>query len=192
MKKISWSFIGIQVAAVLVVSFLISTVFSLCNYGEFDANAVVTMTFVVGVMVGALYLGLSGILMRKLAAGTVKKNVAAQHFENCSTFYSSNATIKIDQATGRIAYISQMNPFAFQVISAKDIDDIKSDYAKGPFGGTNYVYFQFSYKGKKYKLPTFTANRQMYSLKSAEVLEGISKADAYAEMLLNAKNNAAV
>ena len=72
------------------------------------------------------------------------------------------------------------------MISAKNITDIKSDYMKGPLGGTRYVYFQFVYEGKCTKVPTFTS-RNMYSLKSAEVMEAISKADTYAELLERTK-----
>ena len=96
-------------------------------------------------------------------------------------------SFRIDESAGRIAYVSYQNPYEFQMVSAKDITNIKSSYIKGPLGGTRYVYFEFYYNNKKVRIPTFTS-RNIYSLKSQEVLEGISKADAFCDILVHAQN----
>lgn len=75
------------------------------------------------------------------------------------------------------------------MISAKDISNIRSSYIKGPLGGTSYVYFEFFYNKKRTRVPTFTSN-QAFSMNSSEVITAISKADAYCEILENAKNTA--
>lgn len=188
MKKVDMKFVLMEIGGVLAVSFVLSLILTIVNRWEMDL--LIFMTLLLGFMVGSLYIGLSGLITGKLVEKTIRKKMAEHNFENCSTFHGSGATIKIDQGTGRIAFVAKQNPFEFQVISAKDIDRIKSDYVKGALGGTNYVYFEFYYKGKRVRIPTFISRRQMYSMKSSEVLEGISKADAYAEILQNAKNAA--
>uniref|UniRef100_UPI004057B608 hypothetical protein n=1 Tax=Acetatifactor sp. TaxID=1872090 RepID=UPI004057B608 len=191
MKKVSGKFVLMEIGAILLISFIISLIMAICNGWLTRIDMLMITTIMIGFMIGALYIGFSGLITGKLVNNTIEKNIEKHNFQNCSTFTSSNAIIKIDQRTGRIAYVARQNPFEFQIVSANDIDRIKSDYVKGTFGGTNYVYFEFYYNNKRYRIPTFTSTRQMYSLKSAEVLEGISKADAYAEMLQNAKNAAA-
>lgn len=190
MKKVDFKFVLAEIAGVFLIGFLISLIICLTDKDGFRVDIWVLMAIMISFMVGAIYMGLSGLITGKLVEKTIAKNVEKHNFQNCSTFTSSNAIIKIDQVTGRIAYVARQNPFDFQIVSAKDIDRIKSDYVKGTFGGTNYVYFEFYYKGKRYRMPTFTSTRQMYSLKSNEVLTGISKADAFAEILQNAKNAA--
>ncbi len=60
------------------------------------------------------------------------------------------------------------------------------NYKKEPLGGTQYVYFEFYYNNKRVRIPTFTASN-VYSLQSQAVLEGISKADAFCDLLTNAQ-----
>lgn len=52
---------------------------------------------------------------------------------------------------------------------------------------TSYVYFEFYYNGKKTRIPTFTSSNT-YSIQSSEVMEGISKADTFCDILKNAQN----
>lgn len=73
-----------------------------------------------------------------------------------------------------------------QMVEAKELTDIESSYKKAPLGGTSYVYFAFKYNNKKVVIPTFTASN-VYSLQSPAVLEGISKADAFCDLLKNAQ-----
>ena len=110
---------------------------------------------------------------------------------NCSqsVFCAFCHRFDIDEETGKIGYVSYLNPKEFQLLSAANITDIKSSYVKGPLGGTSYVYFEFFYNKQKVRIPTFTSNNT-YSLESSEVLEGISKADTFAEILTNAQNQA--
>lgn len=124
----------------------------------------------------------------RMVAKTVKKNVAKYNFDKSYTFYTVNATVMIDAVGGRIAYISNLNPWKFQMISAKDIADIKSGYKKGLLPETtHYVYFQFSYQGKVMKIPTFTSTHYR-PLAMDKVQNGLKNADAYAEILRAAKH----
>ncbi len=123
----------------------------------------------------------------RMVAKTVEKNAAKHNFDKAYTFYTRNATVMIDAAGGRIAYISNLNPWKFQMISAKDIADIKNDYTKGILPDTTHeVYFQFSYQGKVMKIPTFTSNRYR-PLTMDKVQEGLKNAVTYAEILRAAK-----
>lgn len=123
----------------------------------------------------------------RMVAKTVKKNAEKYSFDKSYTFYTRNATIMIDAVGGRIAYISNLNPWKFQMISAKDIADIKSDYKKGVLPETtHYVYFQFSYLGNVMKIPTFTSNHYR-PLAMDKVQEGLKNAARYAEILTATK-----
>lgn len=188
MKKFSLKFFLAQLGIILGVCLLIGLIAAIVS-GEFEFATIMTTVLLSLIVIGSLYLGLSSLFTGKLVKKTIAKYAAENGFVNYSRFRSSGAVLLIDEQVGRIAYVANQNPFEFQVISAKDIYDIKSSYKKGPLGGTGYVYFEFYCDNKRVRIPTFTSN-QMYSLKSAYVLEGISKADTYCEILQSAKNNA--
>lgn len=189
MKKVNWSYILILIGGVLGLSAIASLIIGIIggNLAGFG-GVMFVFVFIMGIIVFVFHTE-SNFITNRLMKNTLEKDVQALTFQNCSTFTSSNAILKIDEATGRIGYIYYLNPTEFVVISAKNIMDIKSDYMKGPLGGTRYVYFQFAYEGKCIKVPTFTS-RNMYSLKSAEVMEAMSKADTYAELLERTKGAA--
>lgn len=189
MKKVNWNYILILIGGVLGVSALASLIIGIFggNLAGFG-GLMVMFVFIIGIVV-LISNFQSNFITNRLMKKTLENDEQALSFQNCSTFTSNNAILKIDEATGRIGYIYYLNPTEFVVISAKNITDIKSDYMKGPLGGTRYVYFQFAYEGKCIKVPTFTS-RNMYSLKSAEVMEAISKADTYAELLERTKGAA--
>ena len=71
----------------------------------------------------------------------------------------------------------------------KKADPTRLDLMKGPLGGATAVYFSFIYNGKKTKVHTFLSN-QAYNLKSKEIMEGISKADMYVNLLNGLKAEA--
>ncbi len=188
MKKFSLKFFLVQSGIVLGICLLIGLIATIVS-GEFVFATFMTTVVLSLVVIGILYCGLSSLFTDTLVKKTIEKQAAQNGFVNYSRFRSNGAVLLIDEQAGRIAYVANQNPYEFQVISAKDIYDIKSSYKKGPLGGTGYVYFEFFCNNKRVRIPTFTSN-QMYSLKSAYVLEGISKADTYCEILQSAKNNA--
>lgn len=127
----------------------------------------------------------------RIAKKTMERGTQEAGFGVYSTFTSDGSgtigsVLRIDENTGRIGYVSYQNPYEFQLVLAKDITKIKSSYIKGPFGGTSYVYFEFYYNNKRTRIPTFTSNSQFH-VQSEEVLNGISKADAFCEILENAQ-----
>lgn len=189
MKKVNWNYILILIGSVLGLSAIASLILgiiagNLAGFGGF----MVMFVFILGII--ALISNFqSNFITDRLMKKTLENDEQALSFRDCSTFHTNNAILKIDEAMGRIGYIYYLNPTEFVVVSAKNITDIKSDYIKGPLGGTRFVYFQFVYEGKCIKVATFTS-RNMYSLKSGEVLEAMSKADTYAELLERTKRSA--
>ena len=79
-----------------------------------------------------------------------------------------------------MAYVSVHNPFRFQAADVKDLTDVSSGYVEGPFGGTRYVYYQFVYKNKRMRIPTFTA-KNMHLLSATIVKDAISKAECFSD-----------
>lgn len=119
-----------------------------------------------------------------IVAQTVKRNIIKYNFDKAYTIYVNNATLIIDTEGGRIAYISNLNPWKFQLISAEDIDDIKNDHGKGRFHNTtHYVYLQFSYQGKVMKFATFTS-RRYWAMETDMVQNALKKAVAYAKYFI--------
>lgn len=189
MKSISGKFVLAQLGVILLVSIILGVIMGLNSVNfmiGFLTIAIMAFFFLSLIW----FIMLSGILTEKIMEKTMDRESAELGFQNCSTFYSSNSIIRIEEGTGRIAYVAGQNPFHIQVATADQLSNIKTDYVRSPLGGTTYVYFQFKYNGKVTKVPTFTSTHQVYSLKSSEVLEGISKGDRYCEILLSAQENA--
>lgn len=191
MKRIDVKFVLLQVVILVAVSTIIGIIISAVIGG---VNPIVgglrTMPlflFFVAMIYGALGNMFTGPIARK----TMEKHSKKENFEKSSTFvtdgsFTIGAIVKIDENTGRVAYVSNWNPYEFQIVQAKDLTNIKSSYIKAPLGGTQYVYFEFYYKNKRVRIPTFTS-RYVFSLQSQAVLEGISKADAFCDLLTNAQ-----
>jgi len=189
MKKVNWNYILFLVGGLFGLSAIASLIICIIggNFAGFG-GCMVMFVFLIGIVV-LISNFQSNFITNRLMKKTLESDEQALSFQNCSTFTTNNAILKIDEANGRIGYIYYLNPTEFLVVSAKNITDIKADYIKGPLGGTRYVYFQFVYEGKCIKVATFTS-RNMYSLNSKEVLEAMSKADTYVELLERTKNAA--
>lgn len=189
MKKINWKYILILFGGVLALSAIASLILGIVNGNLAGFTGIMfVFVFILSIMMFVFHTQ-SNFVTDRLMKKTLETDEKAASFQNCSTFTTNDGILKIDEANGRIGFVYYLNPTEFVVISAKNITDIKSDYMKGPLGGTNFVYFQFVYEGKRTRIATFTS-RNMYSLKSGEVLEAMSKADAYAELLERTKNTA--
>ncbi len=118
----------------------------------------------------------------KLSEKTFDAGLDTYNFRDVSTFTSADSFLAIDGTDGRIAYVSNMNPKEFQIAEAKDLSNIRTGTQGGALGGVTMVYFVFEYKGVTTKVHTFMTNSS-YSKTSEEVLEAISKADMYVDML---------
>ena len=190
MKRFSIPFMLGEAVVLYVISLIAAFAINIYNKTPDVVRVSLGVSVIMFVFLLMFYVIVIGnIITDRMAEKTLEKGTQEHNFRNYSTFYSSGASIRIEENTGKIAYVSNQNPFEFQVISAKDISNIRSSYIKGPLGGTSYVYFEFFYNKKRTRVPTFTSN-QAFSMNSTEVFTAISKADAYCEILENAKNMA--
>ncbi len=189
-KKLKRIGIGFIIFNFIVVFGGAAVIAGIAHMIEMDFFSVFTVVAIMFATMCTVFNFSNNSFTDRMVAKTVKKNAAKHNFDKAYTFYTNNATLMIDTAGGRIAYISNLDPWEFQMISAKDIADIKNDYKKGVFPGTtHYVYFQFSYQGKAMKFPTFTSKRYR-SLTMDKVQEGLKNAAACAEILRAAKQSA--
>lgn len=127
----------------------------------------------------------------RVISKTIEKNKGKYSFDEAYTYRGYNGTILIDTQGGRIAYLSNMNPWKFQMISAGAIGKISVShvpYMSQAF--TTYVYFQFYHKGKKIRIPTFATNGNGRSLADKEVARGVSDAEKGTDTLRLAKQAA--
>ncbi len=178
MKRVNGLFLLMLLGIWVVLSVIISL---------FDL--VIGIMVLIGLPIFFIFFGNSftGIFAKK----TMKKYTSQEQFSNYSTFttggtFTIGSILCIEEHTGRIGYVSYMNPFAFQTISAREITNIKSGHVKAPLGGTSLVYFEFYYNRRRVRIPTFTSSTT-YSLQSSRVLEAMSKADAFCEILARAQ-----
>ena len=185
-----WKLVIAVVAGAIALAFLLG---GICGFVSRSKTAFVAVT-IIATFGSLMYLFIFNIdtnrVTKPMIDNTILKHAVDNGFGYCSTFTTHNAKLLINAEAGKIAYVCNLNPTEFQVVSAKEITNIKSDYIKAPLGGTTYVYFQIVINGTRIRIPTFTATHCVYSLQSGEVLEGISKADAYAELLQRAKEAA--
>ena len=82
-----------------------------------------------------------------------------------------------------ILHTSLANRILFPIAKKTDVNDLtdaRSGYIKGPFDGTRYVYYQFTYKNKRMRIPTFTA-KNMHLLSATIVKDAISKAECFSD-----------
>ena len=177
---------------VIILSILIMTAFA------------VLVGFIIGILVGKeglyslwivlttfsawMFYGLyMNLLLIPFAKMTMKKHSEKENFGKTFTYTNKNGgtcgcIFRIDESSGRVAYVSALNPFRFQMCHANDLVDLNSTYIKGPFGGTRYVYFTFCYKNKRLKIPTFTS-RNMFSIGSSYVQDALAKGQDICDMI---------
>ncbi len=191
MKRIAVKFLLLQVVILVAVSTVIGIIVSAAlGSGELIAGGLRVMPLFLFIL-ALIYFGFANVFTGTIARKTMKKYSKKENFERCSTFitdgsFTIGAIVKIDENSGRVAYVSYQNPYEFQMVQAKELTNIKSSYIKAPLGGTQYVYFEFYYNNKRVRIPTFTSSN-VYSLQSQAVLEGISKADAFCDLIINAQ-----
>lgn len=179
MKKIGISFIVLNIAVVLGSAAIISGI----GFGGVEGSFL-PICALVAVIYAPICLytnSQNNKITDWIVARTVEKNVPKHIFESAYTIYVNNATLMLDIEGGRIAYISNLNPWKFQLIYAKDIDDIKKG-CKKLLNTTNYVYFQFSYHGKVTKFPTFVS-RELRSIETDVVQKALKKANICVDVL---------
>ncbi|MCM1048364.1 MAG: hypothetical protein NC433_08060 [Clostridiales bacterium] len=112
------------------------------------------------------------------------KELDTTGFNRNHTFNSDNCAVAIDIANGKIAMIFKWNPSQLYVLPANRITKLWVDDGK-KIGGTSRVSFLFIIDGIKIRVNTFISNK-IWSMKSNNVLEAISKADMMVAALRSA------
>ena len=122
-----------------------------------------------------------------------KKALARQldqvHFTRSQTFHGSTETVVADTEQGEIALLFFWNPFQPYTLSASQVDRAWTDEGAAGSGflrGTSRVSFLFEIDGIKIRVNTFISN-QRWKMNDAKVLEGISKADLWVQVLDQAR-----
>ncbi|MBO4687429.1 MAG: hypothetical protein J5636_02865 [Clostridiales bacterium] len=191
MKKYSAKYILTQILIYTVIGVAAGTALPYFTHMKPLLSSAIAFSIIALFFLWLVSMSATNSYSGKIARKTMQKGAEAEQFGQCSTFtaaapYTLGQILKIDSKTGRVAYVSYQNPKQFQLVHARELTNITSSYVKGPFGGTRYVYFEFYYKNKRVRFATFTS-RSMYSLKSKQVLEAISKGDMFRDILLRAQ-----
>ncbi|MBR1854403.1 MAG: ribosomal protein L7/L12 [Lachnospiraceae bacterium] len=193
LKKVGTGFVLLNFAVVLVCAVVCAWILQV----SFERDFVFDLSIFIGNLLGFIIIFgfpdlmfilttilLTDHIMNFIVVKTVKKNTSKHHFDNAYKFQAIGATLLVDTNEGRIAYVSSLNPWRFQMISAKDIEGIGKDHAKGIFSGTtHHVYFQFYYHGKRMRFSMFRSNHYrpltweivQQGLKNAAAGEGVLK-----------------
>lgn len=186
MKKVSGKCVAMHLLLVLLLSVIVAVVMAIVT-GEnyvFAFEMWWGIAIVVLLIMYALRVAWGGFSHR--SKKTFEKGLEEHHFQDVSTFKTSNAFLAIDGTDGKVGYVANMNPGEFQLAQAKELENIKMDYMK-VLGGASAVYFAFTYKGKQTKVYTFLSNKA-YAMSSRQVTEGTEKAELYVDILTRAKN----
>ena len=104
-------------------------------------------------------------------------------------FYSDGCVVSMDMERGKIGLLFFWNPFQVQVVPAGRVAKAwTDDGAKGAgfMRGTSRVSFLFEIDGITIRVNTFISN-QRWKMNDEKVLEGISKADLWVQVLEQAR-----
>lgn len=166
------------------VPVVISLVITLMN-GGFDMMVFVPMAIGLAIIVwiALLMLVAWGNFTSMFVKRTAKKADSLPYHFN-STFTGRAGMLLIDVENGMIGFISAYNPQKIQIFNASRIDRPKT--IASMMTGVRFVFYL---DNKKITMYTLLSNR-MVNLKSGIGAEAVSKADAFVELLLAAKNNA--
>lgn len=185
LKKLGLSFIIISILCVFGVSAFFSGMIYYFKGLDF-ISLIIVISFLL-LIFWIISFAYGNKLMAHISAKTIEKNAFKQGFDKAYRFSSFNSDIMIDVLNGRIAYISHFAPYSFQVVNAKDIINIGFDHSKMiSTTMTHYVYFQFTYQSKQFRLPTFRS-KQIRPISSPNVQEALQTAERYSLLLQSAK-----
>ena len=191
MKRYNGKFLAIQIIVILLLSCGITAglVFPAITHNNTEVLDFIGFVVLIGFIIAIIWT----IIYRFVSENIAKKTLATaddKGIHNSGTFITNREMLRIDAQTGKIAYVAYQNPYELQIVSAADITDIQTWWNKAPFNATSYVAFQFNYKGKRIRIPTFTSSRSTYSMNSNMVKTAITKADTYVNLLTQARQAA--
>ena len=191
MKKVNVKKLFIELGCVAAVGLVISVILTFVFFGFDTPRHFLNGLSGIGLMteffiVLGWFMFFEDPFLTRKAYKTLNRDITNAGLYHYSEFESKNSIICIDEAQGKIAVVFKRNYDELQVVDAKDVTNIKADYVRGPLGGATATYFRFIYNNTNVRAYTFWSN-QVYRLKSSEIMEGISKADAYCDILKRAQ-----
>lgn len=129
----------------------------------------------------------------KLGKKRMIKQLDEMGIDRRQIFYSDGCVVSLDAEKGKIGLLFFWNPFAVQVAPAGRVTRAwTDDGAAGPgiMRGTSRVSFLFELDGIRIRVNTFISN-QRWKMNDQRVLEGISKADLWVQVLEQAQRRGA-
>lgn len=151
------------------------------------AGAVICFVVVPGAAI--LWWIFGGSALYKLGKRRMLKRLDGMGVDRRQIFYSDSCVVSVDMEQGKIGLLFFWNPLQVQVLPASRVTRAWADEGAGGAGfmrGTSRVSFLFELDGVRIRVNTFTSN-QRWKLNDEKVLEGISKADLWVQVLEQAR-----
>lgn len=151
------------------------------------AGAVVCMFAIP--LLAVLWWMFAGRGIYKLGKKRMLKELDEMGIDRRQIFYSDGCVVSMDMEQGKIGLLFFWDPFRVQVVPASRVTRAwADDGAKGAgfMRGTSRVSFLFEIDGVTVRVNTFISN-QRWKLNDERVLEGISKADLWVQVLDEAR-----
>ena len=140
-------------------------------------------------LLAVLWWAFGGRIVYKLGKKRMLKKLDEMGVDRRQIFYSDGCVVSMDMEQGKIGLLFFWNPFQIQVVPAGRVAKAwADDGAKGAgfMRGTSRVSFLFEIDGVTVRVNTFISN-QRWKLNDERVLEGISKADLWVQVLDEAR-----
>ena len=134
-----------------------------------------------------------GRIIYSIAKKRMLKKLDEAEIDRRQIFYSDGCVVSMDIRQAKVAMLFFWNPFALYVLPAGRVTRAWTDDGAGGVGilrGTSRVSFLFEVDGVKIRVNTFVSN-QRWKLNDDKVLEGISKADLWVQVLEQARQQGA-
>lgn len=157
--------------------------------GEIGAVACNMCSFIAAILLWVF----GGRIVYFFAKKRMLKQLDGAGVDRRQIFYSDGCVVSVDAAQAKVALLFFWNPFALYVIPAGRVTRAWADDGAGGRGflrGTSRVSFLFEVDGVKVRVNTFVSN-QRWKLNDDKVLEGVSKADLWVQVLDQARQQKA-
>lgn len=144
-------------------------------------------------LLSILWWAFGGRIIYCFAKKRMLKQLDGAGIDRRQIFYSDGCVVSMDIQQAKVALLFFWNPFALYVLPAGRITRAWTDDGAGGVGilrGTSRVSFLFEVDGVKVRVNTFVSN-QRWKLNDDKVLEGISKADLWVQVLDQARQQEA-
>lgn len=136
-------------------------------------------------LLAILWWACGGRVIFGLAQRNMLRRLDRADIDRRQIFFSDGCVVAMDMNQAKLAILFFWNPFALYVLPANRVKRAWTDDGAGGRGflrGTSRVSFVFEVDGIQIRVSTFVSN-QRWKLDDVRVLEGISKADQWVQVL---------